>query len=235
MLSLRSMPAWLLRHGSYLRQLQKCSFQVGPLHVCPAGPRCKNARFSYGSCTRTLERGLTKSVNRKSPAGGQFPPISATKRPELHVCNRRPSPVHPNDITGGAAGIRPCAPPHQCGSPGAPAGMRALAGGYAGRPSGSHWLAALANRPIATALERSTTCCCNRYSDPVPHPRAARPAKGRVLLTPGGEMHDFAPGRPEFLADPLPRFCVPGLDWDLSTKCCQVGPKFSPDSRLFQL
>ena len=48
-------------------------------------------------------------------------------------------------------------------------------------------------------------------------------------------MHDFAPRRPEFFADPLPRFCVPGLDWDLSTKCCQLRAEMLPDSRLIQL
>ena len=73
---------------------------------------CRNARFSYGHCNPTLERGLTKNVNRKTPVEGLFPLISATNWPGLHFCNRRQFPVHPGDIPQEVSGVRPCAPPH---------------------------------------------------------------------------------------------------------------------------
>ncbi len=82
-----------------------------------SGPgSCKNAIFSYGQCNQMLERGLTKTVNRKTPVEGRFPPISATNCPDLHFCDRRQFPVHPGDIPQEVSGARPCAPPHECGS-----------------------------------------------------------------------------------------------------------------------
>jgi len=43
----------------------------------------KNATFSYGPCHRTLERGFTGTVNRESPVGDRFPPLSGSKPPDL--------------------------------------------------------------------------------------------------------------------------------------------------------
>ena len=54
----------------------------------------------------------------------------------------------------------------------------------------------------------------------IARPGSRPPCQERLLVDPWeGKLHDFAPGRPNFLADPLPRFCVPGLNRRLSTNC----------------
>ena len=76
---------------------------------------CKTARFSYGQCNSMLERGLTKTVNRKTPVAGLFPPISATKYPNCTSATGLHSLYTPA-TSPRVSGVRLCAPPHECGS-----------------------------------------------------------------------------------------------------------------------
>ncbi len=112
-----SMPGCLafIPSASFVSSCRNATFQRGRCNWWAIPATCKTATISYGSCNRKLERGLTESVNRFSPIRGRFSPISATKWPGLHFCNRRQFPVRPDDIPEGVSGVEPCRTPHECG------------------------------------------------------------------------------------------------------------------------